>query len=76
MAPDGNLIAAQGDAINSDPNRPSELVEFTPEGGVRRPVLDRDLAGRLLRRATSSTKQQFAAVNDITNTNQIWIVTK
>lgn len=32
MAPNGNLVAANSDAVNSDPNQPSELVEFTPSG--------------------------------------------
>ena len=32
MSPDGNLIAAQGDAVNPDPKHPSELVEFTRGG--------------------------------------------
>ena len=31
-APDGNLIAANTDAVNSDSTRPSELVEFTTAG--------------------------------------------
>lgn len=32
LAPDGNLIAANTDAVNSDPTQPSELVEFTMAG--------------------------------------------
>jgi uncharacterized protein (TIGR03118 family) len=32
LAPNGNLIAANGDGINTDPTQPSELVEFTPGG--------------------------------------------
>jgi uncharacterized protein (TIGR03118 family) len=32
LAPNGDLIAANGDGINPDPNQPSELVEFTPNG--------------------------------------------
>jgi DNA-binding beta-propeller fold protein YncE len=32
LLPDGNLIAANGDAINGNPNESSELVEFTPTG--------------------------------------------
>jgi hypothetical protein len=31
-APDGNLIAANTDAVNSDSTQPSELVEFTTAG--------------------------------------------
>ena len=32
LAPNGDLITANGDAVNPDPNQPSELVEFTPQG--------------------------------------------
>ncbi len=33
LAPNGNLMAANSDAVNVDPNQPSELVEYTPKGG-------------------------------------------
>jgi len=32
LGPNGDLFTANGDAINSDPNQPSEIVEFTPQG--------------------------------------------
>jgi hypothetical protein len=32
LAANGNLISAQGDAVNPDPNQPSEIVEFTKHG--------------------------------------------
>ena len=32
LAPNGDLISTQGDAINPDPAHPSEIVEFTPGG--------------------------------------------
>jgi hypothetical protein len=32
LGPNGDLFTANGDAINSDPKRPSEIVEFTPQG--------------------------------------------
>jgi hypothetical protein len=32
LAPNGDLITANGDAINPDPSHFSEIVEFTPEG--------------------------------------------
>ena len=32
QAPNGNLIIANGDALNADPNQPSELVEITRGG--------------------------------------------
>jgi hypothetical protein len=32
LAPSGHLITANGDAINPDPSKFSEIVEFTPAG--------------------------------------------
>jgi hypothetical protein len=32
FAPNGDLITANGDGVNADPNQPSELVEFTKTG--------------------------------------------
>jgi hypothetical protein len=32
LAPNGDLITANGDAVNGDPTRPSEIVEFTKSG--------------------------------------------
>jgi hypothetical protein len=29
LAPNGDLITANGDAVNGDPTQPSEIVEFT-----------------------------------------------
>jgi hypothetical protein len=29
FAPNGNLLTANGDAVNDDPTQPSEIVEFT-----------------------------------------------
>src|SRR5260370_9267796 len=31
-APNGDLLVANSDVINSDPNQPSEIVEFTKQG--------------------------------------------
>jgi hypothetical protein len=33
LAPNGNLVTANGDAVNQDPNHPSEIVELTKNGG-------------------------------------------
>jgi hypothetical protein len=74
MAPDGNLIAAQSDAVNSDPKQPSELVEFTTKGKFIGQFSISTEQGGAFGVATSSTRQQFAAVNDITNSVQIWTV--
>jgi len=32
LGPNGHLFTANGDAINGDPNHPSEITEFTPQG--------------------------------------------
>jgi hypothetical protein len=32
FAPNGNLLTANGDAVNDDPTQPSEIVEFTRTG--------------------------------------------
>src|SRR5271166_4222466 len=32
LAPNGDLITSNGDAVNADPTQPSEIVEFTKEG--------------------------------------------
>jgi hypothetical protein len=74
MAPDGNLIASQGDAVNSDPKQPSELVEFTAKGKFIGQFSINTQQGGAFGMATSSTGRQFAAVNDITNSVEIWTV--
>ena len=32
LAPNGHLVTANGDAVNADPQQPSEIVEFTVDG--------------------------------------------
>jgi hypothetical protein len=32
LAPNGDLLTTNDDAVNTDPNQPSELIEFTPTG--------------------------------------------
>ena len=49
LAPNGDLITSNGDAVNPDPNQASELVEFTPGGQVRGRVLHRPGPGRGVR---------------------------
>jgi hypothetical protein len=74
MAPNGDLIAAQGDAVNPDPKQPSELVEFTTKGKFVGQFAISTQPGGAFGVATSSTRRQFAAVNDITNSVEIWTV--
>lgn len=78
LAPNGDLITSNGDAVNPDPSQPSELVEFTPSGHfvAQMPV---DSSGQqggafgiALKRVEGAVV--FAAVDDIFNTLEIWIV--
>ncbi|WP_241239121.1 hypothetical protein [Burkholderia stagnalis] len=75
LAPNGHLVTANGDAVNADPQQPSEIVEFTAEGRfiaqMQVDVVEGAAFGLAFGR--SSTGQiQFAAVNDNTNTATVW----
>src|SRR6516164_1144782 len=70
FAPNGNLITANGDAVNPDPAHPSEIVEFTKQGKfVREFSLDPALGAAfgLATVLTQPSNFDFAAVNDDTN---------
>jgi uncharacterized protein (TIGR03118 family) len=74
LAPNGDLITSNGDAVNGDPTQPSELVEFTPEGhfvgqfsidpnqGAAFGLAVSDVGGLL----------RLAAVEDSTNSLDVW----
>jgi uncharacterized protein (TIGR03118 family) len=75
LAPNGNLIAANGDAVNADPNHPNELVEYTPHGQfVGQFQIDSGAPGAAFGLAVQQTDDQvrFAAVDDNTNTLDTW----
>jgi DNA-binding beta-propeller fold protein YncE len=76
LEPDGNLITANGDAVNTDPNQPSELVEFTPGGKFLDEFsLNSNLGAAFgLAVTTVDGKIRFAAVNDATNQLDVWTV--
>ena len=77
LAPNGNLIAANGDAINADSNFPSEMVEFTTTGKfVDQLSVDSSGEGGAFGLALTriGNDWQFAAVDDITNTLKVWNV--
>ncbi len=73
-APNGHLLVSNADVINSDPNQPSEIVEFTTEGKfVKQLAIDPSQGGSFgLAVAVSGHTAQFAAVDDVTNTLTIW----
>ncbi len=75
LAPNGDLVTANGDAINPDPNQSSEIVEFTPGGQFVAQMQVDPAPGSAFGLAfglSSSGQSQFAAVNDNTNTATVW----
>jgi hypothetical protein len=76
----GNLITTNGDAVNPDPTQASEMVEFTPLGQFvfERPVDNLGSTGGafgIALKTQSNGVQYFAAVDDDTNTLEVWRVT-
>jgi uncharacterized protein (TIGR03118 family) len=77
LAPNGDLIIANGDAVKADPNHPNELVEITTSGKfVSQFQLDSGNPGAAFGLAVTSDNgvTRFAAVDDNTNTVHIWTV--
>lgn len=77
MAPNGHLLVSNNDAINSDPNQPSEIVEFTIQGKfVKQLSVDPSQGGSfgLAVEVLRNDMSTFAAVDDVTNTLLIWNV--
>ena len=79
LLPNGDLVAANGDAVNPDPNHPNELVEFRPRGDragrfVAQFQLNPGAAGAAFGVAvtTQNGELRFAAVDDNTNAVDIW----
>ncbi|MHA6822225.1 hypothetical protein ACQUKI_11900 [Ralstonia pseudosolanacearum] len=75
LAPNGDLVTANGDAINADANHASEIIEFTPQGqfvAVMQVDPSPGSAFGLAFGLSSSGQPQFAAVNDNTNTAIVW----
>jgi hypothetical protein len=73
---DGNLIVANGDAVNPDPAHPSTLVEFTRGGRFVGQFALSDTAGGAFGVASSPDGRHFAAVNDILNGVTIWNINR
>jgi hypothetical protein len=74
MAPNGHLLVSNNDAINPDPNRPSEIVEFTIEGKfVGEISVDQNPGGSFgLNVAASQDAARLAFVDDNTSSLSIW----
>jgi hypothetical protein len=77
MAPNGHLIVTNNDAINPDPNQPSEIVEFTIGGKfVKEISVDPAFGGAFgLAVMTRGDTARFAAVDDNTSSLLIWTLT-
>jgi hypothetical protein len=74
MAPNGHLVVANNDAINPDPNQPSEIVEFTVGGKfVKEISVDPNFGGAFgLAVMTKGDTARFAAVDDNVPVLLIW----
>jgi hypothetical protein len=74
MAPNGHLVVTNNDAINPDPNQPSEIVEFTVGGKfVKEISVDPNIGGSFgLAVMSHDDTARFAAVDDNTSTLLIW----
>ena len=75
LAPNGDLITTNGDAVNGDPTQPSEIVEFTKSGQfVGQIPVDASGQGGAFGIAleVEGDDVRFAAVDDITNALLVW----
>jgi len=76
LAPNGDLIASQGDAVNLDPTHPSEIVEFTSKGKFVAQFSIDPAPGSAFGLALESSGDgfRFAAVDDALNVLDVWVV--
>ena len=77
LTPNGDLISAQGDAVNPDPNQQNEVVEFTRTGHfVAQFSVDPGGPGGAFGLAVHSQEEGFifATVDDDANTLEIFVV--
>ncbi|MHB8660766.1 MAG: NHL repeat-containing protein [Minisyncoccota bacterium] len=74
QAPNGDLLVTNGDAINSDPTQPSEIVEFTPAGAFVKELSVDPVQGGAFGLAVdvSGSTVRFAAVDDNVPSLLIW----
>jgi hypothetical protein len=76
-APNGHLLVTNNDVINSDPNQPSEIVEFTKDGNfVKEIPVDPNQGGSfgLAVSMRDDGSSMLAAVDDNTATITIWTI--
>jgi uncharacterized protein (TIGR03118 family) len=74
LAPNGDLITSNGDAVNPDPTQASELIEFTPSGRfVGEFSIDPAQGGAFGLAVTNFNGiLRLAAVEDVTNSVDVW----
>jgi hypothetical protein len=75
VAPNGDLLVADSDGSNADPNQPSEIVEFTPAGQfVSQFSIDSNNGGAfgVALQSLGSLAFRIAAVDDDENTLKTW----
>ncbi len=74
LAPNGDLITANGDAVNPDATQPSELVEFTPSGQFIGELSIDPNQGAAFGLAVTNFNGilHLAAVEDVTNSVDVW----
>jgi hypothetical protein len=68
LAPNGHLLAANGDAVNADVLHPSEIVEFTKRGEfVRQYNVDASQGGAFGLDTLRSGPFNYAVIDDVAN---------
>jgi DNA-binding beta-propeller fold protein YncE len=73
LAPNGNLLTANGDAVNPDPLHPSEIVEFTTGGQfVREYNVDSSPGGAFGIDTVREGAFNYAVIDDVTNTLSVY----
>jgi uncharacterized protein (TIGR03118 family) len=76
LAPNGDLLISNGDAVNGDPNQPSEIVEINPSARFLAQVSIDPAQGAAFGIAVnvSLNRVHLAAVEDVLNALDIWNV--
>jgi DNA-binding beta-propeller fold protein YncE len=73
FAPNGHLLAANGDAVNADVLHPSEIVEFTPWGQfVREYNVDASQGGAFGLDTLREGPFNYAVIDDVTNSLSVY----
>jgi len=73
FAPNGNLLAANGDAVNADTLHPSEIVEFTTSGQfVREYNVDSSVGGAFGLDTLREGPFNYAVIDDVTNNLSVY----